>query len=91
MHTVLGFAICAVSAIEPIAPKIIDELLRNGTQPGKFLTPVEYLVIDEQENYFYICLHLSVGIFIAFPVVIAHDTLFIVYIHHGNGLYAVLG
>lgn len=82
---------CFLFATQPIVPKIIDVLLGNGTEPGEFPVPLDYLIIDPQKYYFHIYLNYCVAVSTSFMIVIAHDSMFMVYIHHGCGLYAMLG
>lgn len=39
---------------QPVIPKIIDVLMRNGTDPPVFSFPVDYHHLDTQKYYFYI-------------------------------------
>lgn len=77
--------------IQPVIPKIIDVLLKNGSEPGRFPMPVDYYLLDMQKYYFHIIAYSCVCACVAILVTIALDTIFIVYVQHGCGIFAALG
>ena len=76
---------------QPIIPKIIDVLLKNDSEPGVFPFPVDYYTLDMQKYYFHIIMYSYVCVSMIIMIVIATDTMYIVYVLHGCGIFAALG
>lgn len=87
----MSYTIGNLVLIQPVVPKIIDVLLKNGTEPGQLILPVDYISIDVQEYYFYIALHGYVGSFLALFSSMTYDVMLMVYFQHACGLFATLG
>lgn len=91
LRTAVAYSTAIAFVAQPAIPKIIDFLLKNGTEPGKFPFPINYYFIDEQKYYFYIMMHCCVCVSAAASVLIAGDVILIVYMHHVCGVFAALG
>lgn len=75
---------------EPAVEKIIDILLRNGTEPGKFIFIIDYYHIDEQKYYFYVTMYFSVMCLVISAPELASVVMLISYTAHGSGIFAAL-
>lgn len=82
---------CVLYTTQPVIVKIIDVLLRNGSELGEFAFPVDYYNLDVQKYYFYVSTHMVVSVIVAGTVVIAINTMYIVCAQHGCGLFAAVG
>lgn len=71
--------------------KLIDALLKNGTEAGKFPTRVYYYRIDIQKYYLYVMIYYSVVIVIIITVAVAALVMLISYVQHVCGIFAALG
>lgn len=91
LRTVMLYTAGIMFTILPVMPKLIDTLLKNGSKPGQFPCAVDYYYIDQQKYYFYIVAHSMVSVTVGFLVSIANDTMFIVYVQHGCGIFSALG
>lgn len=91
MRTAMMYLTGYVYLTQPVVPKIIDVLLKNGTEPGKFPFPVIYYHIDEQKYYFYIILLTYVSASMALTILIASDVMLIIYVQHVCGVFAAVG
>lgn len=77
--------------MQPVILKIIDDVMKNGSEPGEFAILVDYYNVDEQKFYFYISMY-TVGCATAGGIIIiAVNCMFIVYVQHGCGLFAAVG
>lgn len=76
---------------QPIVPKIIDVLLMNGTESGKFPYPVDYHYFDVQKYYCYFILYSFVCVYVAVTVIVASEILLVTYVQHVCGTFAALG
>ncbi|KAI4477717.1 hypothetical protein M0804_012545 [Polistes exclamans] len=74
--------------ITPLKPLIFNTL--NETAERPLIHHVEYFV-DKDKYYYFIILHSYVTIVICISVVIATDTMFLVFIQHVCGLFSTLG
>lgn len=85
------YSVDFVFMTEPIMPKIIDVLLKNGTKPGAFPSPVEFYHLDMQKYYFYIVTYYYVCEFMGTMVSVASDVMLITYVQHVCGIFTALG
>ena len=76
---------------QPVLPKIIDSLLKNGSEPGAFPFPVYYYTLDTQKYYFQTISYSFVCVSMTVVVTIATDTMYIMFILHNCGVFAALG
>lgn len=72
-------------------PKIIDAMLKNGTETGKFVYPVDYYYFDAQKYYCYISLHCYICACVAAIPLVASESMLIIYVQHVCGVFAALG
>lgn len=82
---------CILFATQPVAVKIMDIILKNGSALGEFAFPVDYYKLDAQKYYFYISTHTIACVTGAGIMICAINTMFIVCVQHGCGLFAVVG
>lgn len=76
---------------QPIVAKIIDVVLRNGTEPGEFPAPAVYYHFDEQEYYVYFVLFYCLYSYLGITFLITSDEMLIIYVQHVCGLFTALG
>nr|UEN71204.1 olfactory receptor 21 [Gregopimpla kuwanae] len=76
--------------ILPITPRIIDDLgWANITDTARFQVPVDYYV-DENENYFYIQLHIFIAVIFLCIIVVGTDIMFITLVQHACGMFSAI-
>lgn len=91
LRAVTILSTCILFTTQPVVPKILDVLLGNGSEPGEFAVPVEYYHLDAQKYYFYLSVYSILSVTAGAFVTIAIDTMFIVTVQHGCGLFAAVG
>jgi len=78
-------------AITSLMPRIMDIVFPlNTTRPIMLLWPAYYLV-DEEKYYYYIYCDMLIILMVCLAALIAHDSMFFVYIQHVCGLFAAIG
>lgn len=91
LSTVTAVSTFILFAAQPVISKIIDVLLKNNSEPGEFAFPSYYYRINEQKYYFYITIYSFLCVTVAGFVTVAIDSMFIVYVQHGCGLFSAVG
>lgn len=76
--------------ILPVIPKIIDVYVKNGTEPGKFMVPVDYYHVDEQKYYFSIVVYSYVIFSMLLAIGVTNNIMLVSYVQHGSGIFAAL-
>ncbi|XP_014298633.1 odorant receptor 13a-like [Microplitis demolitor] len=77
---------------EPLLPMIINLILKtNISAPHEFPVPMEWIVIDKEKYYWLLFSNSSVCIMVILTVLISYDVIFITFIHHAYGLFAITG
>ncbi|XP_011869872.1 PREDICTED: odorant receptor 13a-like [Vollenhovia emeryi] len=80
-----------IFATTSLVPRILDVLFPlNASRPLKLPYPAYYFV-DENQYFFYIFLHMMIACTICMTGLVAHDTMFFVYVEHICGLFAIVG
>lgn len=75
----------------PLMTTILDVVAPlNQSRDRVYLYETEYFV-DPDENYVYIYIHACVTMPFALGILVAHDTMLAVYVHHVCGIFAALG
>lgn len=78
-------------AITSLMPRIMDIVFPlNTSRPVMFLWPAYYFV-DEEKYYYYIYCDMLIILMTCLAALIAHDSMFFVYIEHACGLFAAIG
>lgn len=90
-YTAMNITNLVVFMSEPIIPKVIDVIMKNGTEPGKFPWPVDYCHLDVQKYYFFIMMHTLVCVSMVTMVLATSDAMLISYVQHVCGIFAALG
>lgn len=85
------YSAALVFLTQPVVPKIIDVLLRNGTEPGKFPYPVDYHNLDSQKYYCYIIMYSYVCGLTGATITVASQIMLIVFVQHVCGVFAAVG
>lgn len=91
LHTVVTYLTGMFFVTQPIVPKIIDVLSKNGSEPAVFPFPVDYYHLDTKK--YYLCIIGLTYLFVSWGllVTIALDVIVIVYVQHCCGIFAALG
>nr|WNA12531.1 olfactory receptor [Microplitis mediator] len=77
---------------EPLLPMIINLILKtNISAPHEFPVPMEWIVIDKEKYYWLLFSNSSVCIMVILTVLISYDVIFITFMHHAYGLFAITG
>lgn len=85
------FSATFVFMTQPVVPKVIDVLLRNGTEPGEFPFPLYYYNLNMQKYYFCIVVNSWACVCAAEIVIVASDAMLIVCVQHVCGVFAAMG
>ncbi|CAD6228771.1 GSCOCT00014088001.2-RA-CDS [Cotesia congregata] len=89
-----GFANLAllVFILDPIFPIIIDKVSKsNDTLPRRFAVPMEFVVCDQQKYYWSLLGVSNFCIISIIMVIVCCDVLFISFVQHVCGIFAVVG
>ncbi|XP_025152830.1 odorant receptor 13a-like isoform X2 [Harpegnathos saltator] len=62
----------------------------NESRPIILPCPANYFV-DEEEYFYYICVHLLIGAFVCITGLVAHDCNFFTFVEHVCGLFEIVG
>lgn len=90
-RTVGLYSTAVIFMVQPAIPKIINDLLKNGTAIGVFPYPLEYYYFDAQKYYYYVIMYCSVCVWLGISALIAGDVILIIYVQHACGIFAALG
>lgn len=90
IYIVIMFSAVVIYMSQPVMPKIVDVLLRNGTELGTFPYPAVYYHIDEQKYYFHIIAYNYAWSFMIMLVIVTDEVMLITYVHHCSGIFAAL-
>ncbi|XP_039302506.1 odorant receptor 13a-like [Solenopsis invicta] len=74
-----------------LVPRILDVVFPLNTSRRIILPYPAYYFVDDDQYFYYIYLHMLVASTVAMTGLIAHDSMFFVYIEHICGLFAVVG
>lgn len=72
-------------------PRIMDAVFPLNTSRPIMLMWQAYYFVDEEKYYNYIFCDMLIILMICLAALIAHDTMFFIYIEHVCGLFAVIG
>ncbi|XP_051153964.1 uncharacterized protein LOC127277145 [Leptopilina boulardi] len=76
----------------PLIPPLMDLILPlNESRIKRLIIETDYLIIDQNDNYYWISLHTSVSVTLLLLVVLSMDSMFIVVFYHACGELAILG
>ncbi|XP_057338916.1 odorant receptor 13a-like [Microplitis mediator] len=77
---------------EPVLPIILNSILKtNLSAPHKFADPMEWIIIDKEKYYWILLSNSSVCIMVILTVLISYDVIFITFVYHACGLFAITG
>ncbi|XP_011068484.1 PREDICTED: uncharacterized protein LOC105154566 [Acromyrmex echinatior] len=80
-----------IFATTSLVPRILDIIFPlNFSRPIMLPYPAYYFV-DENQYFYYIFLHMLLTSSVCLTGLIAHDSMFFVYVEHICGLFAVIG
>ncbi|XP_012058007.1 PREDICTED: uncharacterized protein LOC105621148 [Atta cephalotes] len=74
-----------------LAPRILDIVFPLNTSRPIMLAYPAYYFVDENQYFYYIFLHMLLTSSVCMTGLIAHDSMFFIYIEHICGLFAVVG
>ncbi|XP_057338899.1 uncharacterized protein LOC130676582 isoform X2 [Microplitis mediator] len=89
-----GFAYMSamIFIMEPIFPRIINIFIEtNETVPLKLALPLEYIVIDREKHYWLMLAISNLLVANIAIVIVSCDIIFITFVQHVCGLFAVVG
>lgn len=76
----------------PLIPPLMDLILPlNESRIKRLIIETDYLIIDQNDNYYWISLHTSVSVTLLLLVILSMDSMFIVVFYHACGELAILG
>ncbi|CAD6228761.1 GSCOCT00006532001.3-RA-CDS [Cotesia congregata] len=77
---------------EPVLPILINSVFKtNLSAPHKFADPMEWIIIDKEKYYWILLSNSSVCIMVILSCLISYDVIFITFVHHACGLFALTG
>ncbi|KYN03930.1 hypothetical protein ALC62_05231, partial [Cyphomyrmex costatus] len=74
-----------------LVPRVLDIVFPLNTSRPIMLAYPAYYFVDENQYFYYIFLHMLVTSSVCMTGLIAHDSMFFVYVEHICGLFAVVG
>ncbi|XP_050454210.1 odorant receptor 13a-like [Cataglyphis hispanica] len=84
--------ITAISyAITSLSPRIMDAVFPLNTSRPIILIWHAYYFVDEEKYYYYIYCDMLMILMVCLAALIAHDTMFFIYVEHACGLFAIIG
>ncbi|XP_014298634.1 odorant receptor 67c-like [Microplitis demolitor] len=88
----VAYISATVFVFDPIIPKILKIFISiNETDPYKFALPLEYIVIDKEKHYPIMLFFTSLFVYNIIIILISNDILYINFVQHACGLFAVTG
>lgn len=78
-------------AITSLTPRIMDIVFPLNTSRPIMLLWSAYYFVDEEKYYYYIYCDMLIILMVCLAALIAHDSMFFVYIQHVCGLFAAIG
>ncbi|XP_053599204.1 odorant receptor 4-like [Microplitis demolitor] len=91
-YAVFAYVSATIFVTEPIFPKILSIFVKtNETVPLKLALPLEYLFIDLEHHYWILYIVSTICIYNTIFIIISCDILFITFVQHVCGLFAVIG
>lgn len=77
---------------EPVLPILLNNILKtNLSAPHKFADPMEWIIIDKEKYYWLLLSNSSICIMVILTVLISYDVIFITFVYHACGLFAITG
>ncbi|XP_034938378.1 uncharacterized protein [Chelonus insularis] len=77
--------------LEPAIPQLQTLLFNATKEPVKFAIPLEYIIIDKEKYYWILLSVSSTCIMGIVTCIVSSDVVFIVFLQHACGLFAVVG
>ncbi|XP_012526541.2 odorant receptor 13a isoform X2 [Monomorium pharaonis] len=74
-----------------LVPRILDVVFPLNTSRPIMLAYPAYYFVDENQYFYYIFLHMLITSTVCMTGLIAHDSMFFVYVEHICGLFAIVG
>ncbi|XP_077279155.1 odorant receptor 13a [Temnothorax americanus] len=74
-----------------LVPRILDVVFPLNTSRPVMLAYPAYYFVDENQYFYYIFLHMLITSSVCMTGLIAHDSMFFVYVEHICGLFAIVG
>ncbi|KYN37731.1 Odorant receptor Or2, partial [Trachymyrmex septentrionalis] len=74
-----------------LVPRILDIVFPLNTSRPVMLAYPAYYFVDENQYFYYIFLHMLLTSSVCMTGLIAHDSMFFIYVEHICGLFAVVG
>ncbi|KAG5346840.1 OR33A protein, partial [Acromyrmex charruanus] len=74
-----------------LVPRILDIVFPLNTSRPVMLAYPAYYFVDENQYFYYIFLHMLITSSMCMTGLIAHDSMFFIYVEHICGLFAVVG
>lgn len=88
--TLLSFMILFL--LIPLTPIFLDVVLPlNETRPLRHIFQLNYIFVDSDECFYPIYLHMTWSSFSSVMIIIAIDSLYMVFVHYTCGLFAICG
>ncbi|XP_011865385.1 PREDICTED: uncharacterized protein LOC105560680 isoform X2 [Vollenhovia emeryi] len=92
----LGYSLYCFAALclflsMSLIPPLLDVVLPLNKSRPILLTYPGYYFVDEKDYFFYIFLHAVVAWEIAMTGIVAHDCIFVTYVEHVCGTFAIVG
>ncbi|KAL0127089.1 hypothetical protein PUN28_005417 [Cardiocondyla obscurior] len=91
MYGLIIYMSTIIFAITSLVPRILDVIFPLNTSRPLILPYPAYYFVDENEYFYYIFFHMLIACSICMTGMIAHDTMFFVYVEHICGLFAIVG
>ncbi|XP_057338917.1 odorant receptor 22c-like [Microplitis mediator] len=87
-----AFITTVIFVTEPILPRIINKLTKsNESVPLKFALPLEYIIFEKENHYWLMLIITNIFAINMIVVIISCDIMFITFVQHVCGLFAVVG
>nr|AKO89990.1 odorant receptor 26 [Microplitis mediator] len=89
-----GFAYMSATifVLEPVFPRILNVFISvNATDPFKLALPLEYIIIDREKHYWIMLFVSTVFVYNIIIVLVSCDIMYITFVQHVCGLFAVVG
>lgn len=76
----------------PLLPQLLDKVLPlNESREKSFPFNVNYVFLDNDENYTFVYIHSVLAAYITIANIIAIDFIFIATVQHACGMFRLLG
>ncbi|XP_014298549.1 uncharacterized protein LOC106693814 [Microplitis demolitor] len=86
------FGTATIYTTEPVFPRFLNIVLgRNESVPLKMALPLEYIIIDKEKHYWLMLTISNICVYNIIAVIVSCDVVFITYVQHTCGLFAVIG